>query len=140
MLVKTFESYSRYDKVLNKIKNAKVGDVLPNSDIYLYVEYLNDKSKIHTHSENFIDGDLGDRIDEYDYYILQKIPINYIDINEWDTYDDEIDLYQKVFQKTKDYPPIVISSYNSIIDGTHRANALYNSGETEILAFIGIDK
>ena len=50
MDIKKFENYDRYSECLNIIKNSKEGDILSNDVIYNYVEYLNDKSNIHSES------------------------------------------------------------------------------------------
>ena len=44
-----------------------------------------------------------------------------------------------MYSNTKEYPPIVVSKNYSIIDGTHRANALKFCGLKKILAFVGYD-
>lgn len=140
MDIKKFENYDRYSECLNIIKNSKEGDILSNDVIYNYVEYLNDKSNIHSYEDSFIEGDLGKRLDKYEYYKLVRIPIDYLDLDEWERYDDEIDEYQELYKETNYYPPIVISHKYSIIDGLHRANAIANSGENTILAFVGLKK
>lgn len=135
--LKLFEEFGRYTKYLEQIKNAKVGDVLPEEVIYMYVEYLNDYSPIHTHEDSFIDGDLGDRIEQYSNYKLEKVPIDRLDLSEWELYDDTIEEYTEEYEETKEYPPIVLDSDYGIIDGIHRANAICDAGESEILAFVG---
>lgn len=137
--LKLFESYNRYEKTLNEINNAKVGDILDESTIYTYVEYLNNKSNIHDYEESFIDGDLGDRIEEYSKYKLMNIQLSKIDLDDFYLDDDEMLHYVELYKKYKTYPPIVLDSKYDIIDGNHRANALKHIGKDKILAFVGID-
>ena len=139
----TFEKFNfknpqqedRYKPILDKIINAKVGDILSNDVVYMYVQYLCDQAGKYDNC--FIDGDLGDRLDEYDNYILKEILIDKIDIEEWGFDMDDVEEYMKIYSKTKEYPPIVVSADYSIIDGTHRANALKHCGLKKILAFVG---
>jgi hypothetical protein len=127
---------NRYKEHLDKINNAKIGDILSNYDIYMYVEYLTERAG--KYEECFGEGDLGDRLNEYDKYILKKIKISDIDLEEWQIDEDDIELYKDMYLTNKDYPPIVVDKNLSIIDGTHRANAIFNVGEKTILAFVGI--
>jgi hypothetical protein len=142
--LKTFENYTfksesqekRYKPILDKIYNAKVGDILDNDVIYQYVEFLTDSAD--KYEESFVDGDLGERIDKYDKFILKLIPIDKINIDEFYLYQIDVDNYGIMYNKTKTYPPIVLEADFTIIDGTHRANALHNYGVKDILAFVGI--
>lgn len=128
--IKLFEDYKYIDFILNK----DIGDIVDESDIYNYVESL------HHNYDDFIDGDLAKRIEWYPEYKLVKVDLSKLDLDEF--YWDEVDVeeFKDKFLNNKTYPPIVISHDYSIIDGTHRANALYQVGETEILAFMGIGK
>jgi hypothetical protein len=131
----------RYNKYLDEVNNAKVGDILDNETIYNYVQYLSEKAG--KYEECFVDGDLGDRLDKYSNYILKEIPLNKIGLKEWDIYWPDVNDYKLKYLENKKYPPIVVDRYSNsenyycIIDGTHRANALNKAGETSILAFVG---
>lgn len=143
--IKTFENYTfknkyqeeRYKSALDKVFNAKEGDILSNDVIYSFVEYLTNKADKYDYS--FVDGNLGDRLDKFDNYILKRIPISDLDLDEWQKDEDDIENYKNLYLDTKKYPPIVVEDDLSIIDGTHRANALNLAGEKFILAFIGIE-
>jgi len=128
----------RYKKHLDVINNAKIGDILVNETIYLYVEYLVTHGEKNDYDNCFVDGDLGERLDEYDKYQLKEISIDDIDLDEWELDDYYTDIYKTKYIDNKDYPPIVVGSEYSIIDGLHRANALKESGLEKIKAFVGI--
>jgi len=126
---------NRYEPILSAVVSAKIGDVLPNEIIYLYVEYLTDISG--KYDDSFIDGDLGDRLDWFTKYELKKIPLYKLSLDNWDTDEENIDVYKDKYLNTKEYPPIVVESDLTIRDGVHRANALSVAGEEYILAFVG---
>jgi GNAT superfamily N-acetyltransferase/RNA:NAD 2'-phosphotransferase (TPT1/KptA family) len=108
-----------------------VGDVVDEADIYEYC-------KSHHHNpEDFYEGDIGERIEHYPFYILQKVPLSKIDTNEWDTLEDVVAEYAGL---NTPFPPIVIYPDGTIVDGTHRANAAKQRGDTEILAWVGTRK
>ena len=119
--------------------NVTIGDVYDESDIYTYVQKLH-----HKRREDFSEGDLGDRIEEYPYYIVKEIPISDIDLDEFYLDEDDVEEYMDMIIERQSYPPIVISkkymSYHSIIDGTHRANALKELGFNSIICFVGTYK
>ena len=134
--IKTYESFPRKENILNMCwHNAKVGDTLPESDIYQYVEQL------HRNYEDFIDGDIGERIEKNSKYTLQYIDIKDIGIDEYDLDDDYVNEYIKKYEESNNYPPIVLDEryYNmyNIIDGTHRANAINDIGHKTIKAWVG---
>ena len=123
---------SRRDEFLNLgWKSAKIGDIQPEDIIYQYVQEL------HNY-DDFINGDLGERIEEYSSYKLQLIKIDekLADI-EWYIDDDIANSYAEIINETNDYPPIVIGKDMSIIDGSHRMKAIINSGRENILAWVG---
>jgi len=133
--IKLFEAYrnkERFNSVINPILAKSPGDIVPEDQIYVYVEALH-----HTDSD-FEDGDLGERIEHYPKYILGVININTLDLDEWYWDENEVDNFEERFKTTGKYPPIVVSHDYSIIDGTHRANALKQAGEENILAFVGV--
>lgn len=119
--------------------NADIGDVVPQDYIYNYVEYL------HRNEEDFIDGDIGDRIGEFSKYKLMEISIDRINIDEYELDIDDMKEYKKIFKETNDYPPIILDGNTewsfrnnyTIIDGNHRVNALHRLGEKTIKAWVG---
>ena len=56
--------------------------------------------------------------------------------------DDFIEEYKEKYQVKGNYPPIVLDKVHygryTIIDGTHRVNALHQLGEEKVLAWVGI--
>jgi hypothetical protein len=131
-MIKKFENFTtKKEFIFSKINNAKICDVLPESIIYTYVQYLHGIS-------DFVDGNLGDRIEWYPNYKLIYVSPNDLNIDEYYMFDDLKDEYMVKYQKTNYYPPIVISHTYNIIDGNHRANALNDLGIKKIKAFVGI--
>jgi hypothetical protein len=112
--------------------NVMVGDVYEESEIYTYVQKLHYKRK-----EDFWEGDLGDRIEEYPYYVVREIPIDEIDMDVYQIDEDDLEEYIELFKELQSYPPIVLTKEYDIIDGTHRANALRELGLTSIICFVG---
>lgn len=113
--------------------NIKIGGIYDEGDVYGYTQ------RIHHTNDDFIDGDLGERIEEYEKYIVMEISISDIEIDEYQIDDSLVDDYKEKFNKNKTYPPIVLNSDYGIIDGTHRANALYELGFKTIIAFVGVE-
>ena len=136
------ESLSRKDQYLKLCwYDAKVGQVLSESDIHNYIEQL------HRNEEDFYDGNLGERISQFSKYKLMEINIDKINIDEWDLDIDYMKDYKKMFIETNDYPPIVLDgdtkySYGNkftIIDGTHRVNALDRLKIKTVKAWVGFN-
>lgn len=113
------------------IKNTKVGDVLSEDIIFQYIEQLHNE-------EDFIDGDIVDRIEEYEKYELQKIELDDIDLDEFQLDEELAEEFGEIYKKTDYYPPIVIDENHRIIDGNHRGDGLKMIGEKYVLAFVGI--
>ena len=92
------------------------------------VEILLDDAKnvnYHHEPEDFDDGDLEERFQEYNKYNLILIDIDEIDVDEWHTNIEFVDTYMVEIEESIETMPIpVISDYYSIIDGTHRLNAM----------------
>lgn len=109
------------------------GQLFSESDVYMHV------SNIHRNYEDFEDGDLGERLEMYDKYIVKVVDINKIDTEEFQLDDDLVDEYIDKYKKTNTYPLSVITSDYNIIDGTHRLNALKTIGITKVLVFVGVD-
>lgn len=128
----------REKEILDIVYNAKVEDILPEDIIYQYVEIM------HRDHDDFVDGDLGDRIEEFEQFRLEKIKLERLPDNEWDVDLALVNFYkqQHLDSKLKDYPPIVVKRYKggdySIIDGIHRTEALKDiKGKKYILAWVG---
>lgn len=92
----------------------------------------------HTY-DDFIEGDLGDRIEEYNKYKVLKVDIKDIDIDEFTLDYDLIEDYKETLLSNDKYPPDVLNSDYDIIDGSHRLNALDELGYTKVIAFVGLE-
>lgn len=109
-------------------------NIVPNDKVYQMVQ------KIHRNYDDFIEGDLGDKLDVYDEFELKEIHIDDINLEEWDVDPDRVDdIKEKMNDDPKDYP-IVVSHDMSIIDGIHRANAHHELGNNTIKAYVGVEK
>lgn len=95
--------------------------------------------KIHHTSDDFIDGDLGDRIEEFKYYHLQVIDLMTLNKDEWIVFDDAVDdIVDEIKTKgLQDMPKMIISDKKSLIDGIHRLNALLKIGITNYPCYVG---
>jgi hypothetical protein len=100
--------------------------------------YSSVQSSHHT-KEDFIDGDLGDRIEEYPFYHLKQIDIRDLNANEWLVDEDIVDDYVNDIESKGilNMPPLVISDKGSIIDGIHRLNSLLKVGITNFKCYVG---
>ena len=107
--------------------------VVTNDMVYQLVQ------KIHRDYDDFIDGDLGERLDKYKNYDLKEIDISNLNLEEWDVQDYLVDEIVQQMKQDKNYPPIVVDSQYGIIDGIHRANALDELGFKTIKAYVGIE-
>jgi ParB-like nuclease domain len=116
--------------------NAKLGDIVPEEYIYNYIQYLHDD-----YEGGFIDGDLGDRIEEFGKYKLMEIPLSEIDLEEFDLDDWAVGEYKEKTIQTNNYPPIVLEDRQNfkyrIIDGNHRINAIKELNYKTIKAWVG---
>jgi len=124
---------NRREEIFNKINNFKVGEIISEHIIYSYVQELHNE-------EDFVDGDISERIEEYPDYKLQLIKLDDIELDEWEL-DEELALeYGEKFKNTNYCPPLVIddSKPHTIIDGNHRGNGLRMVGEEYVKAFVGI--
>jgi hypothetical protein len=132
--LKLFESFSRKQHFLNLCwQNSNIGDILYEEDVYQYVQSIHDD-----YESSFVDGDLGDRIEEFEQYELQLVPIDKINIDEFSLDTSKMREYIEEYKKSNDYPPIVLNDEYVIIDGTHRVNALERLGLKEVKAWVGV--
>ena len=93
---------------------------------------------IHRNSEDFVEGDIEERIFKSSFYELTTVCPQLIE-QEWSIDDDIVDKYCNLDPKT--CPPIVILKYSddnySLIDGSHRVESFKKLGITTIPAYIG---
>ncbi len=119
--------------------NVNIGDIYEESDIYQYIQKLHYKRDY-----DFWEGDLGERIEKFPYYVVKEIPVKDIEMDEYQLDDDDMEEYIEMFEERGSYPPIVLGKksygYYNIIDGTHRANALRELGFDKIICFVGKKK
>lgn len=112
-------------------------NILEQVEEYIIYELI---KGIHREPEDFYDGDISDRIEEYKYYnLVQNFDLRTLDKNEWDVDQDLVDEIKELIidNGLKSMPKIVISEDNSIIDGIHRINALLQLGYTHIDLYVG---
>jgi hypothetical protein len=132
---KLFESnkywQERVNIIMNKIDSAKIGDIISEDIIYQYVQILHG-------NHDFIDGDLGKRIEKYSSYKLVEVDINKLNIDEYYLFDDLVDKYVEEYKKRGSYPPPVVTNKYRLIDGNHRSNALNKLGISKIKVFKGL--
>ena len=92
--------------------------------------------RIHHTPEDLTDGDLYERIWKFSTYVLRDIPISQLDLTEWDVDHERAMEYARM---DGDHEPIIYDAdADSIIDGTHRANAASLRGDETIRAWVGL--
>ena len=117
----------------NILENKKVNPDFIHSHVY----------EIHGRPEDWGEGDLSDRIYNYEYYdVKNNIPLSKVDLEEWDVDDDYVDEIKSEIEKTNNYEPIVVGEEEgvtmfTIIDGIHRLNALNQLGYKNFKGYIG---
>jgi hypothetical protein len=138
--VKNWKQFLNEQKLTESFtdKNVNIGDVYSESDVYPYIQ------KLHRNEDDFYDGDIGERIERFPKYVVSDIPINKINMDEYELDDDYVDDYVEMYKKSGTYPPIVLGYYDNnwgydIIDGTHRENALRKLGVKSIISFVGLN-
>jgi hypothetical protein len=131
-LIKLLTEVSRVKTIKYMSDSVTIGDTFDEDEIYSYTQ------RIHHTSDDFIDGDLGKRIEKYKKYIVKEIDISKIDIDEFNIDQGLVEDYEELIQKNNGvYPPVILSKRYRIIDGTHRLNALTNLKYKTVIAFIG---
>ena len=98
--------------------------------------------QIHRNYDDFSEGDLSDRIYWFEEYKLTELPTSKLNLDEWEIDDDLVaDHVAEIMKSRHTMPPIVFDPIeNSIIDGTHRANAYAKLGYDTIPAYVGSKK
>jgi hypothetical protein len=116
--------------------NPKIDETVDAYTIY------SDVQSGHREPDDFIDGDIGDRIYWFDDYKLTSLPISNLNLDEHYVDEDLVDDYiEHIKYSPKTMPPIVYDPIaKSIIDGIHRANAYANLGYDTIPAYVGLTK
>jgi hypothetical protein len=116
--------------------NPKIDETVDAHTIY------SDVQSGHREPDDFVEGDIGDRIYWFDDYKLTSIPISNLNLDEHYVDEDLVDDYiEHIKDSPKTMPPIVYDPIaKSIIDGIHRANAYANLGYDTIPAYVGLTK
>jgi hypothetical protein len=116
--------------------NPKMDETVDAHTIY------SDVQSGHREPDDFIDGDIGDRIYWFDDYKLTSLPLSNLNLDEHYVDEDLVDDYiEHIKDSPKTMPPIVYDPIaKSIIDGIHRANAYANLGYDTIPAYVGLTK
>ncbi len=133
--IKTFEEVEKWKlSWLKEDSTRKFGEKFLPYEISEYV------TSFHK-SDDYDDTDTDDRINDYDYFILEKLSINLLDLDEWELDDDKVKQYINDYKEVGDYPAIVVGKLDdvnyTIIDGLHRLNAINEIGEKTIKAYVG---
>jgi len=116
--------------------NPKIDETVDAHTIY------SDVQSGHREPDDFVEGDIGDRIYWFDDYKLTSLPISNLNLDEHYVDEDLVDDYiEHIKDSPKTMPPIVYDPIaKSIIDGIHRANAYANLGYDTIPAYVGLTK
>jgi hypothetical protein len=128
-------------KLKQFIKDKKSNDEIIEQ-VEEYVVY-NSVKRGHREADDFSDGDLGERLEEFKYYNLTKdFDLTKLNRTEWDLDENLVSHYEEMILEkgTDDMPKIVIDDNLSIIDGMHRINALLNSGITKSDIYVGTNE
>lgn len=163
-MIKTFKiflenSSNHLEKLVQKLTNAKLGTIVDEADVYVYVEYLHSQDDPYFDMQE--DGNIGQRIEVYKKFQLKEISIDSIDTDRFMLDQDKLQHYTNFYKNTKKYPPIVLGhqfliddDFNiqldendkpiiigedyEIIDGSHRINALLSNNVYKVKAWVGL--
>jgi len=113
-----FENWREYLKENNNVKSSDEIEFLVQS--------------IHMEEDDFVEGDLIDRIREYPYYILKEIELDKIETTWTDL--GKVDDYAEMETEAD---PVVLDHTLYVIDGSHRVEAAIERGEEKIKAYVG---
>ena len=98
-----------------------------------------DVIRLHGNRQDLTDGDLLHRLDRFDAFVKGSISIADIDLAEFNIGEDKVLAFMEMYRTTGTYPPVVFDAVDrSMIDGSHRANALCRLGLKEVDALIGV--
>ena len=93
---------------------------------------------LHSRPQDWHEGDLEERIWEFQSYTLTDLPIDRVCLDEWMVDDDEVETFVARILAGSPLPPILFDpEQDSIIDGIHRANAAARLGINTIRAYVG---
>lgn len=121
------------NRVLSWQRDFQVGEIVEECDVYMLTKSL------HYEQDDFSEGNIGERIEEFLSYELKEIPLSEIEA-PWTYIDDErIEDYEEMDENT--VPPIVLGFYEDgsymTIDGGHRVTVALKRKQASIKAFVG---
>lgn len=111
-----------------------------NSTYEEHVVYEFVKSIHHT-SDDFVDGDIGERIEQFEHYKLMEVSISQLDRGLYYIDEDLVTDFSKRDYETT--PPVVVGGFYGntfdVIDGNHRVESLVLNGRKNVLAFVPLE-
>lgn len=107
-------------------------------EIYDYIR------SIHPRDDDWVDGDLEERIFKYKHYELKDVLVDEIDVAYHVNDDFVADLAIEI-ENGKQINPVVLHkpppySYYDVIDGCHRVEAYKDEGKRYIQAYVAIQR
>lgn len=103
------------------------GEIVSSQRVYDYCK------TIHHQEEDFEDGDIGDRLLQFDSYIVRILPLNKI---EYDMYYTDNYTVEEYSNFEGPMPPVVINENYCIEDGCHRCKAAYMRCDSSIACLV----
>jgi hypothetical protein len=95
----------------------------------------------HHSPEDLDEGDLNDRLWQFEAYEERLMPIDEFDLGEFAVHDDLVEEYAERIANGEVPPPIVWDPVNrSTIDGITRLNALARCEMTHVAVLVGIER
>lgn len=115
------------NNIFEKMKSHNIGDIITRETLYKYIDALHE---FDLENEFIIN-----KLWEHKYYILTKLNIDEIDLDQ--TSHLLVNDYLNLYKKSKWYPPIFYSIKDDmIIDGYHRAEVLEKLNKKTINAWV----
>lgn len=100
--------------------------------VFEHIANLHSRDNVYDEEEC----DIGARVYQYNYFILEEVSVDEIDSDLWSHCEDTVDKYAEM---NTPIPAIVLNDDRStIIDGTHRVMVAKKKGLKTIQAFIGV--
>lgn len=112
----------------------KIGEIFSSYEVVQLCE------RIHYRLEDFKEGDIAERIEEYEFYRLEDVLVK--DLEEPCYYVDKdlVEEYKEL--EISEMPPIVLGYYDDdsylTIDGGHRTTVVQELGVKKIKAFVAV--
>lgn len=112
------------------MNDLTAGQIVPHALVLDMVE------SNHGREEDFEEGDIINRINKFDFYVVKEMPLSDIDLTEWDVDEDYVD--ELTGSEKAKLPLVYDNDARSIIDGIHRANNRHENGHKTILSLVGL--